>query len=335
MNSIARVVLISNGVGKRKAREREWVMVSWSSKPLRITMSCRIRALAPSELDVRASGIAIRLRPHGGIGFHVTAAMGPEKKIKIKSESGPAPGQPMGDRTLTMLISNLTESVFRLTLSNTSGSATSPVGGGDTCCCWCCCCCGVAAAISCGIGGRFLLLAGECERLGESSAWSVAEASSGWTVGALDETLKNEDEPLLCVAPNVGPGTAPPEGRPGSSLSFSLCVLPFKLVSPVRSLSLSLSLRVMPKESFDALRTIRLVVPPESPDPADPCLRCFLGDGVGVPCGSCSDEMSIEGRCMQSNPVLVSLYCTCIRSSTRRMSALSTAGALVDVVATL
>ena len=159
-------------------------------------------------------------------------------------------------------------------------------------------------------------------------------------MGALDETLKNEDEPLLCVGPNVGvlgpgPGPAPPDGRPGSSFSFSfsLCVLPFTLVSPVRSLSLSL--RFIPNESFEALRTIRRVVPPESPDPADPCLRCFLGDGVGVPRGSWSDEMSIEGRCMQSNPVLVSLYCTCMRSSTRRMSALSTAGGLVDVVATL
>lgn len=231
-----------------------------------------------------------------------------------------------------MLISNLTESVFRPTLSNTSGSATSPVGGADTSCC-----CGVAAPKSRGIGGRVLVLAGEFERPGESSGASVAEASSGWTVGALEETLKNEDEPLLCVAPNVGLGPAlpPPDGRPGSSFSFSfsLCVLPFKLVSPVRSLSLSL--RLMPNESFDALRTIRRVVPPESPEPADPCLRCFLGDGDGVPCGSCSDEMSIEGRCMQSNPVLVSLYCTCMRSSTRRMSAFSTAGGLVDVVATL
>lgn len=53
-------------------------------KPLRIT--CCIRALAPSELDVRASGIAIRLRPHDGIGFHVTAAMGPkpEKRTEIR-----------------------------------------------------------------------------------------------------------------------------------------------------------------------------------------------------------------------------------------------------------
>jgi len=48
-------------------------------KPLGITCTSRVRASAPSELDVRASGAAIRLRPHGGIGFHVTAAMGPRK----------------------------------------------------------------------------------------------------------------------------------------------------------------------------------------------------------------------------------------------------------------
>ena len=53
---------------------------------------------------------------------------------------------------------------------------------------------------------RRLAPAGEFERRpGESSSGcSVAETSSGWTVGALDETLKSEDEPLLCVAPNVG-----------------------------------------------------------------------------------------------------------------------------------
>jgi len=92
----------------------------------------------------------------------------------------------------------------------------------------------------------------------------------------------------------------------------------------------------MPNDSFDALHTIRLVVvPSESPEPAEPCLRCFLDPGVGVPCRSCNDEMSIDGRCMQSNPVLVSLYYTCMRSSMRRMSTLSAAGALVDIVATM
>src|SRR6266702_714628 len=221
-----------------------------------------------------------------------------------------------------MLISNLTDSVFRPMLSSTSRS-TSPVWNGS----------GAAAPKSRGIGGKFLLLAGECDRRGESSGCSVAELSSAWTVGAFDDTLKKEDEPLLCVALNVAGG--PPEGRPGSSFSFSfsLCVVvvPFTLVSPPRSLSLLLT----PKDSFDALRTIRLVVPPESPEPPEPCLRCFRGDGVGVAGGSCSDEMSIEGRCMQSNPVLVSLYCTCMRSNTRLMSALIVAGGFVDVVATL
>ena len=147
-------------------------------KPLRITCTCRVRALAQSELDVRASGTAIHLRPHGGIGFHVTAAMGPRKpKSEIRTRDNK--GRKEENLTLTMLISNLTESVFRPTLSNTSGSATSPVGGGDTCCC--CCCRGVAAAKSGGIGGRVLVLAGEFERRpGESSSGcSVAETSSG------------------------------------------------------------------------------------------------------------------------------------------------------------
>jgi len=49
-------------------------------KPFRITCTCRVRALARSKLDVRASGTAIHLRPHGGIGFHVTATMGPRKR---------------------------------------------------------------------------------------------------------------------------------------------------------------------------------------------------------------------------------------------------------------
>ena len=150
-------------------------------KPLRITCTCHVRALAQSELDVRASGTAIRLRPHGGIEFHVTAAMGPRKKRNRNQDHGQQNGGRKKGfaRTLTMLISNLTESVFRPTLSNTSGSATSPVGGGDTCCC--CCCRGVAATKSGGIGGRVLVLAGEFERRpgDSSSGCSVAETSSG------------------------------------------------------------------------------------------------------------------------------------------------------------
>jgi len=38
---------------------------------------------------------------------------------------------------------------------------------------------------------------------------------------------------------------------------------------------------------------------------------------------------------MHSKPVFVSWYCTCMRSSTRRMSILINEGDLVDVVATL
>jgi len=66
-----------------------------------------------------------------------------------------------------MLISNLTESVFCPTLSNTSRS-TSPVGRFIGCCC-----CGDAATPpkSRGIGGK-------CDRRGESSALIVIELLS-------------------------------------------------------------------------------------------------------------------------------------------------------------
>jgi hypothetical protein len=88
MNSIAHVVLISNC----EKKEREWR--SWSSiKPLRITCTWHVRALAPSKLDVRASGTAIHLRPHGGIGYHVTAAMGPRTS---KLDSGSEAVRPYG-----------------------------------------------------------------------------------------------------------------------------------------------------------------------------------------------------------------------------------------------
>lgn len=51
-----------------------------------------------------------------------------------------------------------------------------------------------------------MLLAGECDRRGESEAFIVTELlSSAWTVGAFDETLKNEGDPLLCVTPNAAP----------------------------------------------------------------------------------------------------------------------------------
>ena len=63
-------------------RERTGITVIY--KPLRIT--CRIRDLAPFELDVRAAGTAIRLRPHGRFELHVTA-VGPRKEIRIKARS--------------------------------------------------------------------------------------------------------------------------------------------------------------------------------------------------------------------------------------------------------
>ena len=58
-------------------------------KSLRITSN--IGALAPPKLDMRASATAIHLRSHGGIGYHVTAAMGFRKS---KSDSGPGEIQP-------------------------------------------------------------------------------------------------------------------------------------------------------------------------------------------------------------------------------------------------
>jgi hypothetical protein len=86
----------------------------------------------------------------------------------------------------------------------------------------------------------------------------------------------------FCVAPKVGP---PADGGPGCSLSFSFSFL-LLYVSPYTVASLVGPCPYGPPyESFDALRTIRLVVPP--------------------------------------------------RSRTRRMSLLSTAGTLIDVVASL
>jgi len=124
---------------------------SWSPIISRYVSHARVglgRALARSELDVQASATAIRLRPHGGIGLHVTAAMGP-RKLESGTRDNKMEEIESFARTLTMLISNLTESVFRPTLSNTSGSATSPVEGGDTFYGW-----GVAAAKSRGIGAE-------------------------------------------------------------------------------------------------------------------------------------------------------------------------------------
>ena len=203
-----------------------------------------------------------------------------------------------------MSFSNLTKSAFRPTLPNTSGPATSPGPSRKR-------------------RHQLLLLGRRRGKIARYRGKRLAlRAGRRHPVGARPRRRR------------VGPWARwTAEQFLPLPLLFSLCMLPFTLISPVRSLSLSL--RLIPNESSDALRTIRQVVPPEPPEPADPCLRSFLGDGVGVLCGSCSDETSIEGRCMRSNPVLVSLYCTRVRSSTCRMSALRTAGCLVDVVATL
>jgi len=101
-----------------------------------------------------------------------------------------------------MLISNLTESVFCPTLGHLRVSDFPSRRRRHL----------LRLLLGCRRGkiaryrGQRLAPAGEFERRpGESSSGcSVAETSSGWTVGALDETLKSEDEPLLCVAPNVG-----------------------------------------------------------------------------------------------------------------------------------
>jgi hypothetical protein len=50
---------------------------------LRVTP--RVRVSTRSGLDVRASDIAIHLRPRDGIGYHVTATMGPrEARAKLE-----------------------------------------------------------------------------------------------------------------------------------------------------------------------------------------------------------------------------------------------------------
>ena len=60
-------------------------------------------------------------------------------------------------------------------------------------------------------------------------------------------------------------------------------------------------------------------------DPLEPCLRCFddrpKSGFVGVP-SFWTVERSMEGTCTHSKPALVSRYCTCIRSRTRRRSSL-------------
>jgi len=43
-----------------------------------------------------------------------------------------------------------------------------------------------------------------CARLTSSSSWSMAKTSSGWAIDVLNESLKNNNKPLLCIAPNMG-----------------------------------------------------------------------------------------------------------------------------------
>jgi len=162
-------------------------------KSLRITCTCRIRALAPSELDVRASGTTICLRPHGRIGFHVTAAMGPRK-----SESGPGAikwrkekfGSHLDDVDLKPdreRIPAHTLEYLRVRVSDLPSRRQR----------YLLLLLGRRRIKIARYRGQRLASRGQIER-------GLGKSSSGWTVGALNGTLKNEDEPLLCVAPNVG-----------------------------------------------------------------------------------------------------------------------------------
>jgi hypothetical protein len=208
-------------------------------------------------------------------------------------------------------------------LSKTSRS-TSPVGSGlglragDT----------ARPPKSRGIGGRTLVVEGECDREGGVTSISIEGegatplvCGSGVAGACWEETLKKEDEPLWVVVRVV-----PPDGRPGFSRPLPLSV------EGSRSLPFS---RFIPNDSFEAFFMIdgrwTGVVRPVSPDPVDVNCWWLLPRRVGVS----TEDISIDGRWMHSNPPLVSRYCTCIRSRTRRISALMTGGDLVEVVATL
>lgn len=152
---------------------------------------------------------------------------------------------------------------------------------------------------------------------GLGSTLSARTPSCGAFLCVSAETWKKDEEALLAVALRI----VPPEGRLGSS---------FSLVSGVFSFSLALLL--VPNESFDVfLATERRVVPVSS-EPLDARFRCLCSGERGV---AWIEAISIEGMWIHSKPVFVSRYWTCIRSRTRRISALIAAGDLVDVVATL
>jgi hypothetical protein len=227
------------------------------------------------------------------------------------------------DFTFTMFISNRTARVLALIVSNISLS-TSPVGNGvggggagEVAR-------GVLDAKSRGIGGSIFALTGVCAREGASSVgvaaaapFSSADRVPSARIGCVcEETLKKEEEPLLGLVASV----VLPDGRLGNSLSFSLSAV------------FGRSLLLKPNDNLDVFFAIDRRGGGASLEPDDPCLRC---PGLGVGGGSCTDVTSMEGKWIHSKPPLVSRYWTCIRSSTRLISALSTGGDFVDVVATL
>ena len=96
-----------------------------------------------------------------------------------------------------------------------------------------------------------------------------------------DDTLKNDDEPLLGVALNA----VPTEGRLGSSFSGVIN-------SGSLSLILSRSRDFTPKESFEAFLTNERGVFPVSFEPDDPRRRWLLGRDCAL---SGTEEISIDG----------------------------------------
>lgn len=185
------------------------------------------------------------------------------------------------DFTFTMFISNRTARVLALIVSNISLS-TSPVGNGagvggagDVAR-------GVLDAKSRGIGGSILDLAGVCAREGVSSVgvapFSSADRVPSARIGCVcEETLKKEEEPLLGLVANV----VVPDGRLGSSLSFSLSAV------------FGRSLLLKPNDNLDVFFAIDRRGGAASLEPDDPCLRC---PGLGVGGGSCTDFTSMEGK---------------------------------------
>ena len=194
-----------------------------------------------------------------------------------------------------MLISKRTDNEFAPIISNTSRS-TSPVGNGVNVGRGVGGCVGTCiddvATKSLGIGGKTLLLVGECGRklcgssMCDATIVTVPFSSgcrdpSARIVCAVEDTLKNDDEPLLGVALNA----VPTEGRFGSSFSGVISSGSF-------SLTLSRSRDLTPKESFEAFFTNERGFFPVSFEPDDPRRRWLLGRDCAL---SGTEEMSMDG----------------------------------------